>query len=246
MNINSLIGKITHADCLTILKQLPDKSVDLVLTDPPYGIGADKNVRANTQYGNALAQSKDYGVKNWDYKIPDYEYFKEISRISKHQIMWGGNYFTAHLQPSSCWLVWDKVTGNNGYADCELAWTSFSFAVRYFRYQWKGFLQEKMGDCKEERCHPTQKPLPLFKWCLNNYSKEGDLILDPFSGSGTTALACHTLKRRFICIEKEAEYVEVARNRLKVEQSKLDLLRDGANPECGSAESNTQQLKADI
>jgi hypothetical protein len=215
---------------------MPDKCVDLVLTDPPYGIGSDRNLRANTQYGHALAPSHDYGVGHWDRAIPDGACFREIRRVSSHQIVWGGNYFTAHLEPSPSWLVWDKVTGDNGYADCELAWTSHDSAVRYFRWQWKGFLQERMGGEKEFRYHPTQKPVPLFVWCLQRFSQPGDLILDPFAGSGTTALACHALGRRFICIEREPEYVGVARQRLRDAQAQGDLFREagGTAPTTGS------------
>ena len=201
------------ADNMEVLREIPDGLCDLCLTDPPYGIGADRNLRANTQYGNALAQSRDYGAGNWDGAIPDGSVFAALRRVSKHQIVWGGNYFTAHLVPSSCWLVWNKVTGDNDYADCELAWASFGSAVRYFRYQWKGFLQENMGAAKEERYHPTQKPVSLFVWCLLRYTQPGDLILDPFCGCGTTALACHKTGRRFICIDREQKYIDIAQQR---------------------------------
>ena len=134
----------------------------------------------------------------------------------------GGNYFCENLSNSSCWLVWDKVTGGNCYADCELAYTSFKSAVRLFTFMWKGMFQENMKE-KEERIHPTQKPLPLFQWCLENYSKEGDLVLDCFSGSGTTAVACHNLNRRFICIEKDPEYHAASVERLNREQAQMRL-----------------------
>lgn len=119
-------------------------------------------------------------------------------------------------------LVWDKNNGNNDFADCELAWTSFKSAVRKFKYTWNGMLQENMKH-KEIRVHPTQKPLALFEWCLQNYSKEGDLVLDCFSGSGTTAVACHNLKRRFICIEKDYDYWKVSCERLERVQEQLEL-----------------------
>lgn len=145
--IEQYINRIINADCLDILRQLPDKCVDLVLTDPPYGINAGKNIRKGTQHGKALCKSGlNYDVKDWDNGIPSEEIFKEIFRVSKNQIIWGGNYFAEFLKNSSCWIVWDKVTGNNCYADCELAYTNFSTAVRQFTYMWKGMLQENMKE----------------------------------------------------------------------------------------------------
>jgi site-specific DNA-methyltransferase (adenine-specific) len=200
-------------DCMEILKELPDKYADICLTDPPYGIGMDVQMQKNagTQYGVAAAPKRDYGKTNWD-KAPSQQFFEEMRRVSKQQIVWGGNYFAAALGNSPCWLVWNK--DNTGdYADCELAFTTFPSAVRMFTWRWNGMLQQEMGSRKEERYHPTQKPVALFVWCLLNYSKPGDLIIDPFSGSGTTALACHKTGRRFICIDKEPEYIEIAKKR---------------------------------
>jgi site-specific DNA-methyltransferase (adenine-specific) len=217
------INKIINADCLDILKQLPDKSIDLVLTDPPYGIGASSNIRKGTQRGKSLCISGlNYEVKDWDNLIPSKEVFDEIIRVSVNQIIWGGNYFIENLTNTSSMLVWDKNNGENLYADCELAWTSFKSAVRKFKYTWNGMLQENMKH-KEKRVHPTQKPLALFEWCLQNYSNENDLVLDCFSGSGTTAIACHNLKRRFICVEKDVDYWKASCERLERVQEQLEL-----------------------
>ena len=213
MDIADLENKIINADCMDILKQLPDKCIDLVLTDPPYGINVCKMTLGN-------GKNKIYrGRENWDSEIPKDEIFKEIMRVSKNQIIWGGNYFASKLENKMCWLVWDKGTGNNDFADCELAWTSFDSAVRKFFKSWVG------SNAKDtpERLHPTQKPVQLFQWCLQNYSKEGDLILDCFSGSGTTAIACHNLKRRFICIEKDKDYYEASVKRLEDAKKQLTL-----------------------
>ena len=203
------------------MKEIPDKSIDLVLTDPPYGLGAaDKNfIRYKKQTGRSLCVS---GIKyipdTWDV-LPSQDYFDEIINVSKNQIIFGGNFF--NLPPSPCWIVWDKDNGKNKYADCELAWTSFRSAVRKIRFKWHGMFQEDMTH-KEERVHPTQKPVKLIEWCLLNYSKPGDLILDPFLGSGTTAVACKRTGRNFIGIEKEPKYVEIALKRLeKVNNAKL-------------------------
>jgi site-specific DNA-methyltransferase (adenine-specific) len=212
------LNTIIHGDCLEVMKTFPDKSVDLVLTDPPYGINVGKGFkgRANTQYGKAAAVSKDYGDITWDEKIPAKEIFDEIFRISKNQIIFGGNYFTEFLPPTACWVVWDKNNGENDYADCELAWGSFKSPVRKIKHTWNGMIQEDMKN-KEVRFHPTQKPTEVMKFCLERYSEEGQIILDPFGGSCTTAVACKQLKRNYICIEKEAKYVAICHERLKQE-----------------------------
>lgn len=203
------INKIINADCLDILKQLPDKCIDLVLTDPPYGIGMDKN----------MGLSKKYVEKNWDKEIPSKKIFDEIFRVSKNQIIFGGNYFKDYL-PNASWLLWDKRCGiipERTYADGELAFVSYKEPLRIFRFVWDGMLQENMKE-KEIRFHPTQKPVKLFEMILNKYSNENDLVLDCFSGSGTTAVACHNLKRRFICIEKDPEYWKASCERLEQAQ----------------------------
>ena len=140
--------------------------------------------------------------------------FDEIRRVSRNQIIFGGNYFIEHLTNSSCWIVWDKDNGESFFADCELAWTSFDTAVRKFKWKWNGMLQEEMGANKEFRHHPTQKPIELFKWILENYSEEGQTILDPFLGSGTTLIAAKQLNRNAIGIEISPEYCEIAKQRL--------------------------------
>ena len=213
MNVKELENKIINADCMDILKQLPDKCVDLVLTDPPYGINVAKNGKVG---GGKCCKVTDYGAKEWDSEIPHKEIFEEIMRVSKNQIIFGGNYFVAYLKNSPCWIVWDKLNTGN-FADCELAWTSFKSAVRKYEFLWNGMLQQNMSN-KEKRIHPTQKPVDLFGQILRDYSKENDLVLDCFSGSGTTAVACHRLKRRFICIEKDKDYYEASVKRLEDEQ----------------------------
>jgi len=206
-------GILHCGDCLDILPTLADKSVDLVLTDPPYGIGAYAN---GTMGGGVLAKQSTFAKTNWDNEIPSAQIFEQMTRASKEQIIWGGNYFVDRLWNSSCWLVWDKVNGKNNFADCELAWTSYKTAVRIFRHKWQGMLQENMKE-KDKRYHPTQKPISLFEWCLSNYSEPGNLILDPFAGSGTTAIACVRLNRKYILIEKEEKYCEIAARRIETE-----------------------------
>jgi DNA modification methylase len=209
------IGKVIEGDCLEVMKDMPDKCVDLVLTDPPYGIGeaAGKN-----RGRGLLAKPKDYGSEGWDNKPVAPEYIDEVMRVAENQIIFGGNFYS--LPPTACWIVWDKDNYNTDFADCELAWTSFPSAVRKIKWTWNGMLQEDMKD-KDVRYHPTQKPLGVMKWIIRNYTKETDTILDPFLGSGTTAVAAEGLNRKWIGIEKEAKYCEIARRRLAAVQKEM-------------------------
>ena len=208
---DDFINKVIQGDCLEVMRQIPDKCIDLVLTDPPYGLDIHKN---NSSRGK-LAVSKDYGICEWDKRVPDLIYFKEMIRVSKNQIIFGGNYFTEYLKNSPCWIVWDKDNGLTDFADCELAWTSFNTAVRKVKFKWQGMLQGDMKN-KDTRVHPTQKPVYVMKWILNKYSQPTDLILDPFLGSGTTAVACKELERNFIGVEISPEYCEIARKRIEM------------------------------
>jgi len=209
--MDKYLNKIIQGDCLEVLKQLPDNSVDLVLTDPPYGINADKGVGGGSHRGKV---NKFDG--NWDSTIPSKEYFDEIFRVSKNQIIFGGNYFTEYLKNSPCYIIWDKREGlpTRTFADCEMAWTSFKSPARIFRFRWDGMIQENMKN-KEVKFHPTLKPLELFRWIIENYSEEGQIILDPFLGSGTTAVACKQLGRNYIGIELSQEYCDIANKRLE-------------------------------
>ena len=217
------INKIYHDDCMNILKQLPDKSIDLVLTDPPYGIGYDVMCEKNNGklFGTAKTIRNTYRATNWDNATPTKEYFDEMIRVSKKQIIFGGNFFADVLPNSRCWLVWDKHI-NGAWADCELAWTSFDKPIKKYDFLWNGMLQQNMSN-KETRIHPTQKPAGLFEMILQDYSKENDLVLDCFSGSGTTAIACSELKRNFICVEKDKQYWEMSVKRLEEYNKQLKL-----------------------
>ena len=168
----SAISETYNCDCYEYMRTLPDKYFDLCIADPPYGIAADarQQNRAGKQHGNAAAASRDYGtVQSWDLQAPAQEVFDEIFRVSRHQVIFGANHFISRMPyDASCWLVWDKDNGNNGYADCELAWTSFPTAVRKYRYTWHGMIQEDMKH-KEQRIHPTQKPVALYRWIIETY-----------------------------------------------------------------------------
>lgn len=208
---------IYHGSMLFFLKQFPDNYFDLLFTDPPYGIGESGS--KNHSRGK-LAKATNYVDYGWDNKIPSSEEFKEMLRVSKKAIIFGGNYFIEYLTNSSCWLVWDKDNGNTDFADCELLWTNFNSAVRKYKYKWQGMLQEDMR-FKEQRYHPTQKPLKLVSMILEDYTKTGDKILDCYAGSFTTAIACEQLGLENVCIEREKDYCDIGIKRLQNIQLKL-------------------------
>ena len=201
--------KIYHGDCLEIMKLMG--GVDLVITDPPYGINADLEMhkKSGQQYGNAAAPKGNYEYSDWDSTIPSKEIFELIFRISKKQIIWGGNYF--NLPPSRCFLVWDKENGDNQFADCEIAWTNLDKPIRLKKHMWNGMLR-KNGEHRYG--HPTQKPLEVISWCLL-FDLEAKNILDPFLGSGTTLVACKELNRTGIGIEINEKYCKLAKQRLQ-------------------------------
>ena len=212
---------VFNSDCVEGMKQFPDKYFDLAVVDPPYGIGED---------GKGKSRHRNYQVftefesKGWDNNIPDKNYFDELFRVSKNQIIWGGNHFIENLpyQNSPCWIVWDKENGDSDFADCELAWTSFKSAVRMFSFKWNGMLQGDMKN-KETRIHPTQKPVALYKWLLDKYAKQGDKILDTHLGSGSIAIACHDYGFELTACELDKEYYDAAIKRINnhVSQTKL-------------------------
>ena len=212
--------EITCEDCMDLMRRYPDKHFDLAIVDPPYGINAAADKRGGKQHGAAAAPSKSYGAKTWDVAIPPTEYFAELRRVSRHQIIWGGNYFP--LAPSRCWVVWDKLNGDNGYADCELAWASFDKAVRKFEFRWAGMLQGNMAE-KEERIHPTQKPVALYRWLLEKYAVPGQRILDTHLGSGSIAIAAHYFGAHLTACEIDADYYAAAMARIKRETAQQTL-----------------------
>ena len=215
---------ITNEDNMQMMARYPDNYFDLAIVDPPYGIGESGGRNRNSKKGSSIGlKTPIYTKKNWDDKIPPKEYFEELFRISKNQIIWGGNYFISYLYPTSCFLVWDKkVTAKGDFADCELAWTSFKTAVRKFTYGWIGFDYLNNPD-KEKKIHPTQKPVALYKWILDKYAKEGDKILDTHLGSASIAIACHDYGFDLTACELDTEYYNSALNRYNnhIQQIKL-------------------------
>ena len=214
-----MINKVFNEDCLETMKRMPDKSIDLVLTDPPYGLGED-GLKNHSR--SKLAKATKYVSKNWDKKSPSKEIFDEIIRVSKFQIIFGANHFIQNIPyNSSCWIVWDKDNSGD-FADSELAWTNFKTAVRNYKFRWNGMLQQDMAN-KEERHHPTQKPVELFKMILRDYAIKNDFktIYDPFMGSGTTAIACKSLGLDYIGSELDKDYYEIINKRLQTVQGSL-------------------------
>ena len=214
------IGRITlyNADCMEVMKTFKDKQFDLAIVDPPYGIGADKAQNAAAARGGGW---KAYKETDWDNEIPSAEYWQELMRVSKNQIVWGGNYFTEYLEPKMGWIVWNKMQRDFSLADGELAWTSFDKAMRIFDMSRGEALAKnnKTGG----RFHPTQKPVKLYEWLLLNYAKEGDTILDTHFGSLSIGIACHDMGFELTAIELDEDYYEAGKNRLINHQRQLNL-----------------------
>ena len=208
-----------NMDCMQGMKEFPDDHFDLAIVDPPYGIGVGTMSYTNgvERVGHALANRKDYRHSEWDYR-PDKSYFDELFRVSKKQIIWGGNYFTDYLPPSKGFIVWDKRVQDsmvNDFADCELAWISKGLGVaRIYRYLRNGMLQGNMKN-KETRFHPTQKPVALYKWILTNYAKPGDKILDTHVGSASSLIACEDMGFKYVGFEIDEEYYKLGVERIK-------------------------------
>ena len=207
---------LKNMDCLEAMKQMDDNQFDLAIVDPPYGLGIDgqkKSVNKNPKYNR-----KEHKRKNWDSSIPSKEYFNQLFRVSKNQIIWGANYFVEHLNNGTKgWVVWDKMQHGLTMSDCELAFSSFQKATRIF-YANRVILQQEGGTI-----HPTQKPVKLYEWLLDNYAKEGDKILDTHLGSGSIAIACHNRGFDLTGFEIDSEYYENACERLRVHQSQLTM-----------------------
>ena len=209
------VNKLICDDCLNIMKQIPDKAIDLIITDPPYGIGEsnEKNLSRGIAGKLGTYPTTDFGHYDWDKKRISDDYIKTILRVSKNQIIFGGHFYATLLPVSSGWIVWDKDNGNNPFSDCELAWTSYKKGIRKFKWRWNGMLQEDMAN-KEKRVHPTQKPLALMKWIINKYSKNNDFIFDPFFGSGPTLVAAKQLGHLYSGVDINPNYKEIAENLL--------------------------------
>lgn len=216
------MNQIILGDCLEVMKGYDDNNFDWIITDPPYGvkIGDMNFTKSGAVYASkgSMARRKDYtGQGEWDKYRLTKEYFDEMFRVSKNQAIFGGNYYTDFLPPTASWIIWDKRTDkryNNDFADCEMMWVSNGRPAKVIRYLWSGMLQGDMKH-KEERKHPTQKPLRVMSEIVAMLTKEGETVLDPFNGSGSTTHACSNLKRPYIGVEINPDYVKIAQDRLK-------------------------------
>jgi site-specific DNA-methyltransferase (adenine-specific) len=202
---------IYNQDCMEAMKDMSDNQFDLAIVDPPYGINADKkNSVKKLQSKKSASLSKDYGNQNWDDAIPNQDFFNQLKRVSKKQIVWGANYFD--LQGGM--LYWHKRVTMPTYSQGELAWLSWQNKIDFVDIAWHGMIQHDMKN-KEIRIHPTQKPVKLYEWLLMNYAKEGDTILDTHLGSGSIAIACHNLGFELTGYEIDKEYFEAAKKRIE-------------------------------
>jgi len=206
---------ITNECNMKLMARYEDNHFDLAIVDPPYGIGVDGNKEQKWKDGSI--KRKAHNIKDWDNSIPTLEYFNELKRVSKNQVIWGGNYFTEHLKPTKAWVFWYKAQQGLTMSDGELAWTSLKKVTRMFTLHRTHVWQEKP-------IHPTQKPVKLYEWLLMNYAKEGDKILDTHLGSGSIALACHNLGYDLTACELDKEYFEASQKRLKQHQAQLRIL----------------------
>ena len=200
------ISEVYNTDCLAAMREIPDNAFDLAIVDPPYGIGMD---------GRKKSVRKAYDFKGWDRHIPSKEYFDQLFRISKNQIIWGANYFSKYLPGSMGWIFWDKGQ-RIAQSDGELAFSSFNVAMRVVEYN-------RFEIQKDGAIHPTQKPIALYKWLLQNYAKPGDTILDTHLGSGSSRIAAYDMGFDFTGYELDAEYFNASEVRFKNHISNLKL-----------------------
>jgi len=208
------LDTIMQGDCLSVMRSFPDKSVDLIVTDPPYGIGIGGSGRIG---GSGIVAPKQYIPVDWDDVGLTQEQWNEMQRISKNQIVFGFNHLADILGKCAGIIVWDKKVKNgwdDNFSDCEVAYSSIGNHAKVYHHLWMGALRASETSSLD-RVHPTQKPIAVMEWIINHYSADGDLILDPFCGSGTTCVAAKRLKRHWIGIELEPKYVEIARRRVE-------------------------------
>jgi len=199
-----------NMDCMEGMKEVPDKYFDLAIVDPPYGINVNHNMgrRKGDSHSN-------YKKVHWDNETPSKEYFNELFRVSKHQILWGANYYIDKLKPSKSFITWTKpqISEKMSFAMCELAWTSHDKSAKAI----------DLYSNEKDRIHPTQKPVALYHWLLNNYAEEGDKILDTHAGSASSLIACHDMGFEYLGFELDEDYYRMASERLEAHKAQLSL-----------------------
>lgn len=207
--------ELLNMDCMDYLKDCKDNEFDLAIVDPPYGIGIDGQKESKK---GKKSDRKHHEKKGWDDKIPDQEYFDELKRVSKNQIIWGANYFITRLNKNTKgWIVWDKGQYGLTMSDCELAYSTFSKPTRIYNKN-RMILQQEGGTI-----HPTQKPIHLYAWILENYAEPNQKILDTHLGSGSSAIAAHYFGCDFVGIELDKDYYEAAKKRFEQQTAQLDM-----------------------
>lgn len=207
--------ELLNIDCLPFMRECADKQFDLAIVDPPYGIDAVNSL-------NTVTGGKKHTAKDWDKETPTKEYFDELFRVSKNQIIWGANYFMDKMPlPTKCWIVWDKNNGESSFADGELAWTSFDKNVSIIKSHWCGSAAK--WETGQNKIHPTQKPEKLYRWLLEKYAEKGNKILDTHLGSGSIAIACWDLGYDLTAYEVDKEYYDNACKRLETHKAQLTL-----------------------
>lgn len=206
------LNKLYNMDCMEGMKQFPDKYFELAIVDPPYFKGVADEKFYGAEVSSIGVKRLCSSSKHWDEGIPNQDYYDELVRVSKHQIIWGCNYY-AFNQPSGR-IVWDKENDSSTFSNCELASISLIDSVKIFRYMWNGMLQKDMKN-KEKRIHPTQKPVALYEWLLKNYARPGDKILDTHVGSASSLIACHNMGFEYIGFEIDEDYHKMATERLE-------------------------------
>ena len=204
--------KITNEDNMELMARYEDNYFDLAIVDPPYGIDINSS---GTHF------KEKYDIKNWDKNTPNSEYFKELIRVSKNQIVWGGNYFFDKLGNCKCYIIWDKkIAEGMSFAMCEMAWTSFKNGAKIYKTN-INIKASNQYIKQSNKIHPTQKPVKLYEWILMNYAKEGDKILDTHLGSGSIAIACHNLGYDLTACELDKEYYEAAMKRIEQHKQQI-------------------------
>ena len=247
-----------NMDCMDGMKQFPDQFFDLAIVDPPYGInvggapgggnktyipcggkktikggaaiiGGSKPFGKNTSGGGGECIAPKIYKAFDDSHTPDAAYFKELERVAKHRIIFGGNYFLDNLGATECLIIWDKKRRGLNFADCEIAWTDYKKPCRIFEYKWNGMLQQDMKE-KEYRIHPTQKPMRLYEWILMNYAEPNDVILDTHVGSASSLIACRRTGHDYVGFEIDKDYFDLASKRLETEGAQMTIFNYGYNP----------------
>lgn len=214
-----------NQDCMEAMREFPDGYFDLAVVDPMYGIG-ENGSKAKSR-SNLVKKCNDYKpIKD---EKPGEEYFAELFRVTKNQVIWGANHMIeGFCKNASCWLIWDKLNGDTNYADCELAWTSFKGAARKFEWRWQGMIQQNGNRSRQHRIHPCEKPIALYRWIFQKFTKPGDKILDTHLGSGSSRIAAYDAGLDFWGYEIDPDYFAAQEERFRAHANQINLFLDYA------------------